>query len=444
MELLIPALVELLTLFIPLVAGLVSGLTLLITIVVDVVALGCEIVLTGSIAAALAARKAARAKADKGNQASASETKGRLARILTSPRVARWTKRLSVVCAGLLGVSLIVVLLVNFFFFESAVRLALSGVRTTTGVETTFEHASGNLLAGSISLTGLKVLREDHALSDVDLTIESLDVDVVVTSLLSREVKFSHVKVGRVQGQWTRHHEPEKPDAPQGRRLLIRSLLIDDVAIAIRDDSRGEPIALSLEIENWESRDLRSRWAALDVLFRTNATGTIEQRPFRVESSGSFDEGAADWEFEEVPAYLAGKYLGEPLSWLTDGRVSVDAESSWKLSDSSEIHMDWKLLASNLKAEAPDDLPILKHGVVAPVIAYLNNNPAELPIAFSVDLDPQGFEEQVSPFTKGLSSAVADGVTKELAKASAVPEERVIEEAKEFGEKIRGFFKPEK
>ncbi|TWT32535.1 hypothetical protein KOR34_42980 [Posidoniimonas corsicana] len=435
MEVLLPALAELFVLIAPALMGVVGLIGSLVACVFELLLLGADVVVHGSIAAASAARRTTREETDR--------APSWLRRMADSPAVRKWAHRLLFGFAGLLAVSVLLLLLVNFVFFESAVRFALSRAGAATGVVASFESAEGSLITGRLRLTGVKASRADHPVSDLDVQVDDFDVDLDVFSLLGSEKRVTRVAVSGVTGSYERKQRANQPQESGAKaRLVIGELLLEGIALDFQDVSlTGQPVEIALAVDKLEVEELHSSRAAFELLFNANGAGAIDGRPWSIETSHDDGGHIANWRADGLPVATAAQYLGGPLAWMTDGTLSVDTRSDWSLEGEPHLRMDWKLTISDLRAEAPDDLPWLKQGVVKPMVAFLNRNPGELPLEFTVDLDPTGFTGTASPFAVGLGQAVREKAVQELARLAGAQPAEVEQAVKDLGSKLRGFLK---
>ena len=186
MEILVVALAALATLLIPLVILMAEGAVLAVSGLVELAALGKEAWATGSLEAARESRQAKRRP---------------------SAVVARWTKWVVYASAGMAAVTILVMLALNFLFFDWFVRRALAAAEKQNGIAVSFAATDGNLFVGRVHLAGAKLVRSGHEVSDFDLTVADVNLDADVLQLLTGKFVFEDVRRDR-------RSRPIRPDGP--------------------------------------------------------------------------------------------------------------------------------------------------------------------------------------------------------------------------------------
>jgi hypothetical protein len=389
MEILVVALAALATLLIPLAILMVQGAVLAVSGVAELIALGREAYATGSFAAARESRRDKRRP---------------------SAVVARWTKWVVYASALLVTITIVVMLALNFVFFDWFVRRALAAAEKQNSIHVGFAEADGNLFVGRIHLTGAQVVREGHEVSDFDLDVADVNIDADVLQLFIGRFVFEDVQIVGVRGQLVQTGRCD-PNLPE-REFTIERLAIDDVEIEVTD--RMHPpreVAVPLAITSLEVADFRSLWAAFDVLFRSTCQGFIDSQPFAILHRPAEDGESQEtqWVARDLPVYLLSGFTTGPLSWLVDGRLDVDVTTRWQPDDNdSELKMQCHFEAHGFTADVPDQFKVLQR-IVEPTLNTLSQTDTRLPLKFNVTMNKEAFRGQLSPLAAGLSEVVVQG-----------------------------------
>jgi hypothetical protein len=320
-------------------------------------------------------------------------------------RVAWWFVVLS---GTLVAATVLLLLALNTFAFEWAVRRALAAGERKSGIAADFESAGGNLFVGRVNLRNAKFVRQGHPVADFDLAVQELDVDADVWKLLGGQTVFEDVQVDGVTGQFTRNGQRD-PAMPR-RQFTIEELTVSNVSLAVADHSRPpHEVSVPVQIESLYIDDFRSTWAAFDMLFRSTCRGLVDGQPFTVETR-SIEDGAAretQWIARDLPVYVLSGYFAGPLAWLVDGRLDLDVTTRWKPDDNdAELEMHCRLIAHGFAADVPDQLKVLEK-VVEPTLTALNDVNARLPMEFDVTMSKEAFRGQLSPLAAGMADVFA-------------------------------------
>ena len=154
-------------------------------------------------------------------------------------RVAWWFVVLS---GTLVAATVLLLLALNTFAFEWAVRRALAAGERKSGIAADFESADGNLFVGRVNLRNAKFVRQGHPVADFDLTVNELDIDADVWKLLGGQTVFEDVQVDGVTGQFTRNGKRD-PTMPR-RQFTIEELTVSNVSL-----DGGGPLAAAARSE---------------------------------------------------------------------------------------------------------------------------------------------------------------------------------------------------
>lgn len=366
----------------------------------------------------------------------------RLGAAASSPRLAarrKWLRRLSVAALAVGGLVLVGLVLLETVFFRSAVQAAVDRIAAKSGIHITFREASGFLLGARVRLDGMTARRTGREGGDFDLRIETLELNARLWSLLRKEASFESLRLTGVRGRYERvagiERPPRKPFAADV--LEIGDAEIDWV---LKRPDRPD-FALPLRIDSLRTEPFDAAHAAFSLLFRTTARGAIAGGPFEIASEGTGDARKTAWRAQGVPVRLLADFFGEPFDWLSSGTADVRVDDAWTRGDRTSVDLHWRILFRNVTAEVPPRITGLKRRVAEGVVGFVRKHPAELPLEFTLTLDPEGFRGRMSVEALGLWEAVAGAVAQELAERAGIPVEVVREYARAGWEKLKGFLK---
>jgi hypothetical protein len=324
---------------------------------------------------------------------------------------------LLVIAAILLGTLLVV----NQFFFASSVRAVFDTLERRSGIQTACAEIDGSLFFGRIALGDCTIVRREHSSSEFDLALGSVELDLDVFSLFgTAELETAHV-VG-LRGSVNRHQAQDganESDAVQKprRAFVIQDLNIDSVDIALAGVNQdGAPYELPIRVASATSAPLRSQLALFDILFRSNANGSVAGADFEIKTSGDADGRQTYWSASQVPVADFGAMVGGTLAWFKTGVVDINIVDSWRRVGPLAIDMDWKLRFSEVEVQAPDSSGMLTKLATGPIVDYVNSHDGEFPFEFQMVVNEAQFEYQSSLQTAGLWTAVGESVNSVLAR----------------------------
>jgi hypothetical protein len=137
---------------------------------------------------------------------------------------------------------------------------------------------------------------------------------------------------------------------------------------------------------------LRSNWALFDILFRSNADGSLLGRPFKIASSGDDAGRVTAWSVSDLPVEALDAMIGGPFSLITQGRCDVQVTDRWRLGVDDVIEMDWKIILHDVHGEVPAELTGTRRTLAIAVVAMLNASPEQVPLGFTLHIDRNRFE----------------------------------------------------
>lgn len=343
-----------------------------------------------------------------------------------------WLRRLRWTVLGLFGAAVLGVILLNTVFFEPALRWGFRNFEERSGLAVTFASAKGNFLSGTATLTEVRVHRPHFSQSEIDLTAREVRIDVHMRSALRKEIRIESLEIAGLKGFLVHTRSP----GPR-RDFRIDRLVLDDTWLRFRDHPFEDKTAvLTLRLDRLECAPFRRRSAVFDTLFRSNASGTIDEAPFSIRSGEGAGGRSTFWKGEGIPLRFLADYAGGAFAWFRSGTADVDVVDAWKDGDVKEIDMHWKLRLKAFTAEVPEGLAGWRRPIAEAAVAFLNRHPAELPLEFDLTVNKDDFTGATSVEATGLLVAVGHAATKRLAEIAALPAEMI----KELGKRgLEGF-----
>jgi hypothetical protein len=314
----------------------------------------------------------------------------------------RRLRRITLGAAAALGFAII---LVQTVFFQPIVRRLAAAVQARAGIELSFASASGNLLAGRVTLLEGRARRTSDPAATFDITAREMEVDVRLLSLISGEVSIEAVRVAGARGAYTRASGVERPPR---KGFQADVLLLEDAEIAwtLRRPDRPD-FTLPLRVDRLEARPFVARDAAHAVLFRSKTSGTLAGAPFTIRDDG----GHATWTAERVPVRVLADFLGEPFDWLSEGTADVVVTDAWK---DNKVDLHWKGVLRDPKAAVPERITGLRRKISEGMVALVNRGSREIPLDFTLALNGDGFKGSMSIESLELWDAMAGAVAAEL------------------------------
>ncbi len=364
----------------------------------------------------------------------------RPARIRKTTSKLRWFRRLSMLSVALLLLALLVLVVIDRFFFEPSVRWAFQRLQPKTGIQVDFQSAAGSLFQCRVRLQDVRFRREGHPRSNFDLQAGQAVFDVAASSLLLGQPQFEMVMIDRIRG--TYYREPHEGQVVLRRRYVVDQLHLSDVRLRVIDGTReGSPLELDVEIDDWTALPLRSDWAVFDILFRSQANGRLQNVPYRISRSETAAGPMTHWRIEQIPIATMASYLGPPLTWLAGGVLDFQMTDEAVRDDPNQLQLHCRVVLRDLTAEPPPGLPLSTQLVVQPLLALFNENAKELPLEFDVNLDLRSFNDKLSPEAAGLTAALGNGLLDEVARRTGIDPEPFRQQTQDRLQRLKELLK---
>ena len=305
---------------------------------------------------------------------------------------------------------------VDRYYFAPSVRFLFGTMESRMGIEASCDGIEGSVFKGQVNLSDCDLRRLNDESLTFDLRVNELSLDVAMTSVLSTAV----VEEAQVQGLkgWVRRDETSntgddsalKANKP-ARAFIVQDLVVDTVELSLAGrNGDGERFEIPIIINSIHSAPFRSRLALFDVLFRSNASGTIAGASFELATSMIDGGRETTWRADKVPVADFGRMVGGALAWFEKGTVDLSVVDRWRTDESLELDMDWRLNFDGVHVAAPKDSGVLKRALSQPLLAYVNDQGGQFPLEFQMVVNEDQFEYQSSLAAAGLWGAVGKSV----------------------------------
>ena len=233
-----------------------------------------------------------------------------LGRRLRSWRLRGW-RRLVWATIGGLGFLLAGLVFIDLLLFAPALHIALDQIELRSGLDLNFRGARGSLLAGRLELDHVTLRRTSPGL-DLDLTVRQLVLDVDMLQLHRPALPVALVRAVGVRGSIVRREAGASPPlAP----FVIDQLQLEDLQVDLEDPITAPFRSLSIGLETLEIHPLRSDFAMLDLLCRSEGRGRARGHAFAAAPS--------TWHARGVPIGPSAHKLGAVGRWLRGGDLDL-------------------------------------------------------------------------------------------------------------------------
>jgi len=348
--------------------------------------------------------------------------------------------------AALLGLIFIVITLsiINFVFFDPAMRKIADIVSKRTGIKIEFASVSGNIFTGHINFADMKVIQTKENKTNFDLAFKNAEIDLDMLSLLLRPIVFEKINISDVSGNIK---QQDKVTSPQdNKKLLNLNLGKLDITLKKKSDKdtesqntqnqpkrefiinnlvfrninvsfiKGTNLPINISLENIISQSFRSNYAIFDIFFRSNINGSIDGHKIAISNKESGWGEKARWEVENLPVRTVSYFLDKtPINWFQDGVIDIVAEDEWQRK-TPEINMDWQLKMHNVHMAVPENIGSLEKIAVLPVANYINSHNEGINLQLKFTTNEKQFEGAASLDAAGLWDALVSGTRKSIAK----------------------------
>jgi hypothetical protein len=380
-------------------------------------------------------------------------------------KLLRWIRILGLVCLASFLMSVIIMCILNTFFYESTLRVVLNRIERKTGIAVEFETAQGSFWAGQADMSGVTIVRENHPISNFTLRAESCAVDISMHNLLYEVAVFEAMDLKGLRGEYERvgiAYRPPKyqfelgerrfgvgfvvrtdgPALPR-RKFEVNRLTVEDADLIVRDQAYPKKrLEARLEIDRLRTEPLISNWPLYSLLYQTQVSGRLNGAPFEIGPVPVDNGHKTRWHAEQVPFEFISTYIGGPMRWIQQARLDVNVVSySAKRapSERGEIEMHWSFVLHDVRAAVPANAGRIERAIAKPVVAFLNKHPNLLPITFGYVFEEGRFKGRASLEAVGLWEAVEDALVKEIAGRIGVEPQKLKKTARQKLRKLKEF-----
>ncbi|MEO0545051.1 MAG: hypothetical protein AAFY99_14635 [Pseudomonadota bacterium] len=333
-----------------------------------------------------------------------------------------------VVALSALLVFLCAALLIELVFFQPTARYVLHQISERTPYQVTAENISGSLFSARIKAENVTVRTKSESPVQLSFDVDSFSADANTFSLL---MPFSDPRInvaaagmdGSVVTPPKTGDEESSPSNKPKRDFVIETLELNDIKTSIAL-AGSEPIIF--EIERMVSEPLRSESALFDLFFRSNMSATIDGAPLEITMVETTDGRITTWQADALPLTILPKITNKaPLGWITEGTVSLDVQDAWSRGEADEIDLDWNIILSGARFEAPDDASLTQRTLALPVVRYVNGRDDDIELGFALTLDENGLQYATSLDALGLWDALVSSVSSAISEKIGVTSDAV-------------------
>lgn len=287
-------------------------------------------------------------------------------------------------------------------------KYSLNRLQTRTGINLKFEQATGGPLQGEYRLHGVRLTRENHPESNFHLAVSDVTIRFTWWKLLCSPLTIDGLHAQQIAGDFQRtprgntdKPQPDSVPTPDAvadanrisNGVTVRHFEIEDAAITFTDSSTdGTPVEIKLTVAALECSPLRTNRAPYDILFRSNMTGSLDEKPFLVHSTLTDSGRRTEWTADGISIDLVRSYLGGPFRWLVGGTCDVSITQDVSNDPMVPVVLNTSLKLRELRA----GLPTNTKPAVAVAVEILSSRVKSIPkykeLQFKLELDPRKFD----------------------------------------------------
>ena len=350
-------------------------------------------------------RRRAATKSTKGSATDAREKEGknRFDTFLQSKAY----KYFQTVSISLIAVFSILLVLVNFVFFEQSFGWALKKIKKKTAIDLSYKSYHGDLFSREFYIKGLHVRRTGHEYSDFDIKIDQAKVRINRLSSLFGLVEFDNLLLKGVQGRYIRlkKRRVKKTD------FLIRHLGIDSLNLIVEHRYLHRPdTTFNLFLDKVTSKGFSKRFAAFDLFFRSDVVGRINNAKFEFETSVKQEMRTTLWTIKNISAQSLRHISGKSLLWLKSGVADVKLKYRFHETWSHNIESRCQLHLKNVFTQIPEGTGKIKSVFYKQVVKFFRNRYGDVISEFKFKLSKDDFDGHTSLDIKKFWKAVIRGL----------------------------------
>ncbi len=347
----------------------------------------------------------------------------------------RWTLR-SLGLAGIAVFGLLVTL--EKYGAEPILLWSLAKVEPRTGIRVTFDSATGGPLSGRFVLHHVHLVRANHPESNFDLTCSQVTARCSLWKILRPNTAFDGLHIEQVSGTYDRLRPAPQAPAPveiatdrQRSRgsSQIGYFEVTGATITYTDSSvDGDPVQIALEIDSLKCAPVRAASAPFDLIFRSNVTGTLDERPFVIQTTQTPAATQTEWRATGLPIALIRAYLEGPFRWLQSGECDVSVVQKMPHDLTLPVILESHLILRDVRPGVPADTKPAVAVAAQLLIAQMKRLPREKDIGITLKIDPAKFdltktEDRAQLWKQYKAAAVAGLLQSTPIKIDGVPDE---------------------
>ncbi len=344
-------------------------------------------------------------------------------------RIAKWS------ILGLAGFLFLAIFLLNTFFFSQVVDWSLSRIYKKNKIKIEYTKTSGNLFTGKINFDGLRITRSNNDYTNFDLTIKQVELNIHYFSFINKPIRFKYVTAENVRGEMIRV-KPKPWSLRKKNNFIIDSFSVRDAKLKLTSQYlKTEKKSIDVVIKQGEASPLRRKYVLLDLFFKSNLQGTINNHTVKITSKRDNGSRHTEWKIENLDVATLRVIVNRRLRWLKSGILFIDVDNTWKRDTASVFDSRWRFRISNPVAEIPENTSRLKALLLKPVVKYLNSDKDKYDLSFTLKLEDQQFKGHASLDAANLWKSVFTGLTKRMAGSSITG---IKEKYKNYKGKLKG------
>lgn len=361
-----------------------------------------------------------------------------------------------IVAATTTFLSLVIWMIPSDSFQESVAHRVSNYVTQYSGARVSFGRAIQPTWK-SLRFEDVRIVRNEQTCGvrdsmELDLHIDRLDVRVSLLWLLEGKGLIESCLMAGVRGtvdmrkcwnvydlhgnliQWKDYTPPPVRDRPRSEwfrgSMHLDRCVVEDVEVWLLQPQPERP--LKVIVHHLNSKRLRRQWLLYDLL-TSSIDGSLDHRLFSFRPPMDADR---DRMHEQTSFHMDGLNLdivnagasAGPLSWITQGRVDVDAvlyfpkhapETTVGVENPGYVDFKVNMNLTQLTASVSlgdANLSYVNAALVQPIVVYLNTNYVSIPMSTSFSVPLSNFDGAWTMYDAGVTDALSEGVAVELAK----------------------------
>ena len=339
----------------------------------------------------------------------------------------RWVRALTY---GVIAVSVLAA--TTLFIWGDALFLRqVKRIAAEHGYKIAYEEIDVAWFSGTIEAKNLKLLKDDQH----HLAIGQASIDLDLSTLLGRPKSFESVRISDVTGRWdiTLKEKDEKKQRQPKELLFIahnihlHNIKLESTITRGATSHHGSFVLADLKLA--EAANTTWVWS---LLFRSNAHGSAFGAPFTIETKPVGEGRQSHWQAEQMPVHVLISIMGDSLSMLKEGYVTLDIYDQWDLGRQGFIDVEYNISFTELHLQ-PIGQPTVDTMIQA-VDAMLAKRDRSINCSFSIQIDQDRMEGDAHADLRDVGRLIGIELTKVMATELG---EAATEKAKITGKKIK-------